>query len=200
MLLGPRIIPSIHPIPKGPLLIIANHVTMLDGSMVLYALPARLRRHITVAMSGEVLLDLRLGRRQGGTLRNLLAPAGYWLITALFNVFPLPRLQGFRRSFARAGQALDQGESVLIFPEGSRSHSEQMAAFRPGIGLLAAQSRVPVLPIALIGLATLRPGIRNWLRTGRLEIRIGDPITLPEGSTPTDWTTKLEIEMRKLHT
>jgi long-chain acyl-CoA synthetase len=200
VLLGPRVVQSNQPIPKGPLLIIANHVTMLDGPMVLYALPARLRQHITVAMSGEVLLDLRLGRRQGGTLQNLLAPAGYWLITALLNVFPLPRLQGFRRSFARAGQALDQGESVLIFPEGSRSHSEQMAPFRPGIGLLAAQSRVPVLPIALIGLATLRPGIRNWLRTGRLEIRIGDPITLPEGSTPTDWTTKLETEMRKLHT
>jgi long-chain acyl-CoA synthetase len=200
VLLGPCIIPSNQPIPKGPLLIIANHVTMLDGPMVLYALPARLRQHIAVAMSGEVLLDLRLGRRQGGTLQNLLAPAGYWLITALFNVFPLPRLQGFRRSFARAGQALDQGESVLIFPEGSRSHSEQMATFRPGIGLLAAQSRVPVLPIALIGLATLRPGIRNWLRTRRLEIRIGDSITMPEGSTPTDWTAKLESEMRKLLT
>jgi long-chain acyl-CoA synthetase len=200
VLLGPRVIQPSQPIPKGPLLIIANHVTMLDGPMVLYALPARLRQHIAVAMSGEVLLDLRLGRRQGGTLQNLLAPAGYWFITALFNVFPLPRLKGFRRSFAHAGQAFDQGESVLIFPEGTRSHSEQMVAFRPGIGLLAAQSRVPVLPIALAGLATLRPGIRNWLRTGRLEIRIGDPITLPEGSTPADWTIKLETEMRKLRT
>ncbi len=200
VLLGPRVIQSNKPIPKGPLLIIANHVTMLDGPMVLYALPPRLRRHIAVAMSGEVLLDLRLGRRQGSYLQDLLAPAGYWLITALFNVFPLPRLQGFRRSFARAGQALDQGDSVLIFPEGTRSHSEQMASFRPGIGLLAAQSNVTVLPVALIGLATLHPGLRNWLRTGRLEIRIGDPITMPEGSTPTEWTAKFETEMQKLRT
>ena len=199
VLLAPRIIQP-NSIPSGPLLIIANHVTMLDGPMVLYALPARLRQHIAVAMSGEVLLDLRLGRRQGGFLQDLLAPAGYWLITALFNVFPLPRLQGFRRSFAHAGEALDRGDSVLIFPEGSRSHSEQMAAFRPGIGLLAAQSNVPVLPIVLIGLATLRPGISNWLRTGRLELRIGDPITMPEGSTPADWTAKLESEMRNLRT
>jgi long-chain acyl-CoA synthetase len=200
VLLGPRIIASGTPIPTGPLLIIANHVTMLDGPMVVYALPARLRQHVAVAMSGEVLLDLRQGRKQGSALRNLLAPAGYWLLTALFNVFPLPRLQGFRRSFAHAGQALDQGDSVLIFPEGSRSHSEHMAAFRPGIGLLAAQSRVPVLPIALIGLGTLRPGISNWLRTGRLEIRIGDTVTMPEGSTPADWTAKLESEMQKLRT
>jgi long-chain acyl-CoA synthetase len=200
LFLGPRVIAPGTPIPSGPLLIIANHVTMLDGPMVVYALPARLRQHIAVAMSGEVLLDLRQGRKQGSTLRNLLAPAGYWLLTALFNVFPLPRLQGFRRSFTHAGQALDQGDSVLIFPEGSRSHSEQMAAFRPGIGLLAAQSRVPVLPIALIGLATLRPGISNWLRTNRLEIRIGNTITMPEGSTPADWTAKLESEMQKLHT
>jgi len=198
VLLGPRVLTPGNTIPSGPLLIIANHVTMLDAPMVFYALPARLRQHLAVAMSGEVLLDLRQGRKQGSALRNLLAPAGYWLLTALFNVFPLPRLQGFRRSFAHAGQALDQGESVLIFPEGTRSHSEQMSTFRPGIGLLAAQSRVPVLPVALIGLATLRPGISNWLRTGRLEVRIGNTITMPEGSTPADWTAKLESEMQTL--
>jgi long-chain acyl-CoA synthetase len=75
-----------------------------------------------------------------------------------------------------------------------------MASFRPGIGLLAAQSRVPVLPVSLRGLGTLRHGFRDWFRTGRLEIRVGSPITMPPVSTPQDWTAKLESELRRLLT
>ena len=89
---------------------------------------------------------------------NLLAPVGYWLLTALFNVFPLPRLRGFRRSFAHAGEAMDRGYSVLIFPEGSRSRDGKMHAFRAGIGLLAQESRVPILPVALVGLGEMSGG------------------------------------------
>jgi long-chain acyl-CoA synthetase len=149
-------------------------------------------------MSGEMLLDFRFARGQRNFLQNFFAPAAYWLLTALFNVFPLPRLRGFKRSFAHAGEALDRGYSVLVFPEGTRSHSEEMGAFRQGIGLLAAQSRVPVLPIALMGLATLPSGSTNWFRSGRLQIRIGNIVTMPETTTPADWTKKLEFEMRQL--
>ena len=187
-------------IPHGPFLIIANHVTMLDGPLVLYALPARLRRHIAIAMSGEMLLNFRSGRGQRTFLENLFAPAAYWLLTALFNVFPLPRLQGFRRSFAHAGEALDRGYSVLLFPEGTRNLGEEMAPFRQGIGLLAAQSRVPVLPIALVGLRALSSRKAHWFRSGRLEVRLGPIVTLPEDTSPAAWTAKLEQEMRHLST
>jgi long-chain acyl-CoA synthetase len=194
-LLAPRVTHQAEP-PQGPMLLIANHVNTLDGALVLYALPATLRRKLAVAMSGEMLNNFRAGHEQGSTLRNTLAPLAYWLLTALFNVFPLPRLQGFRRSFAHAGEAMDRGYSILIFPEGTRSHGATMAAFRPGIGLLATQARVPVLPIALVGLGTLTS--RHWLRTGRLEVRIGKVITMPETATPAEWTAKLETEMRRL--
>jgi len=73
-----------------------------------------------------------------------------------------------------------------------------MGPFRQGIGVLAAQSRVPVLPVALAGIGTLRKGLRNWFRTGRLEVRVGSPITLSEGTSPAVWTTRLESEMREL--
>jgi long-chain acyl-CoA synthetase len=198
LLLTPHIIARREAIPPGPFLIIANHVTMLDAPLVLYALPARLRHRVAVAMSGEMLLDFRFARGQRNFLQNFFAPAAYWLLTALFNVFPLPRLRGFKRSFAHTGEALDRGYSVLVFPEGTRSHSEEMGAFRQGIGLLAAQSRVPVLPIALMGLATLPSGSTKWFRSGRLQIHIGNIVTMPEGTTPANWTKKLEFEMRQL--
>ncbi len=196
--LSPRVVARSEAIPPGPFLIIANHVTMLDGPLVLYALPARLRHRVAVAMSGEMLLDFRFARGQRNFLQNFFAPAAYWLLTTLFNVFPLPRLRGFKRSFAHAGEALDRGYSVLVFPEGTRSHGGELGAFRQGIGLLAAQSRVPVLPIALVGLATLRPGNTDWFRSGRLQVRIGEVVAMPDETAPADWTRKLEFEMRQL--
>jgi long-chain acyl-CoA synthetase len=197
LFLGPRVVRN-DQLPPGPFLIIGNHATSMDGALVLYAIPARLRHRTAIAMSGEMILDLRQSRNQGSWIGDLFAPIGYLLITALFNVFPLPRRQGFMRSFEHAGEALDHGQSVLIFPEGTRSHTGTMGPFRQGIGVLAAQSRVPVLPVALAGIGTLRKDFRNWFRTGRLEIRVGAPIVMPEGTSPAEWTARLESEMRKL--
>ena len=159
-----------------PLLLISNHITAYDGALVLYALPFRIRRRVAAAMSGEMLLDFRRGRNQGNWLLNLLAPAAYYLITGLFNVFPLPRARGFRRSFAHAGEAMDHGYSVLIFPEGTRSRTGAMNPFRPGIGLLAQESGVPIVPVALVGMYDAK---EQWFHSGRIEIRVGEPVAAP---------------------
>src|SRR5262249_31158460 len=113
LLAAPRVIRDSGTASKTPLLIVANHVTLFDVPLVLFALPRHIRRHVAVAMAGELLLDWRKSRNQGNTLRNLLAPLAYWLVTGLFNVFPLPQSASFRASFAHAGRAMDSGYSVL---------------------------------------------------------------------------------------
>jgi long-chain acyl-CoA synthetase len=183
---------------EGPLLIIANHVTSYDPAFVLYALPPRLRRRAAIAMSGEMLLDFRKGRPQQEFSLRVLGPLAYLAITALFNVFPLPRSSGFRRSFAHAGEAMDHGYSVLIFPEGHRSGDGQLHPFRPGIGLLAAQSQVPVLPIALKGLGELKKEKSGWFRSGKLTVQIGGIFFLKPGSDAAEITRQLEEKVRKL--
>jgi long-chain acyl-CoA synthetase len=198
-LLGaPQVVRGMGELPPGPVLVIANHVTAYDGALVLYALPGRLRRQIASAMSGEMLLDLRRGRNQETTVQNLFAPAAYWLVTALFNVFPLPRLRGFQRSFAHAGEAMDRGYSILIFPEGTRSPDGKLHQFRAGIGLLAQQSRVPIVPVALIGLGEMRTGKTRWFRSGQLEVRLGEAISVEEGAEPAQLTARLEESIRRL--
>jgi long-chain acyl-CoA synthetase len=197
LLAAPRVIRSPNPPPQGPLLLIANHVTAYDGALILYSLPPCLRHQTAIAMSGEMLLDLRSGHNQPNPLASLLAPTGYWLITALFNVFPLPRLRGFQRSFEHAGEAMDNGYSVLIFPEGTRSPDAKLHPFRPGIGLLAQQSGIPVLPIALVGLDQMKKS--GWLRSGHLEIRLGEAIPIDNHSTPTELTQNFEAALRHLN-
>ena len=198
LLAGPKVRRGRGALPGGPLLVIANHVTAYDGALVLYALPGRVRRRMVIAMSGEMLEDFRRGRNQGNVVLNALAPAAYWLMTGLFNVYPLPRLHGFRRSFAHAGEAMDRGYGVLIFPEGTRSRSGAMQPFRPGIGLLAAELCVPVVPVALIGLGELREEPGRWFRSGRLEVRMGDAIPVDDALEPAARTEMYEAGLRRL--
>ncbi len=196
LLATPRIVWRFSQLPAGPMLVIANHVSRFDGALVLYGLPGRIRRHVAIAMLGEMLLDFRRGRNQGNAFLNFFAPPQYWLVTALFNVFPLPRLHGFRKSFAHAGEAMDRGYSVLVFPEGAVSREAGMKTFRQGIGLLAQESRVPILPVALVGLEEMQKS--GWFRSGHLEIRVGNPIPVEEDADPTELTARLEQAVRDL--
>jgi long-chain acyl-CoA synthetase len=189
---------------KAPMLIIANHVTAYDGPLVQYALPGRTRRRIAAAMSGEMLEDFRHFRNPehgpGQGRFSLFGPIYYFLLTALFNVFPLPRSRDFQRSFAHTGEALDHGFNVMIFPEGTRSAFGQLARFRPGIGLLVRQSHVPVLPVAIRGLGEMKKRGKGWFRSGKIEIRIGQPIEFPLEATEAAITTRLHSEVEALLT
>jgi long-chain acyl-CoA synthetase len=188
--------------PAEPMLIVANHVTSYDGPIVEYALPFSLRRRIAVAMSGEMLEDYRHFRNANRLTVNapffLPGPLYYFLVTALFNVFPLPKQRDFQRSFTHAGEALDHGMNVLLFPEGMRSDNGQLARFRPGIGLLVKQSSAPVLPMALRGLGELKAAGRGWFRSGTVEVRIGEPMRFAPLETEASITAQIHAAVEKL--
>ena len=181
-----------------PMLIICNHVTAYDGALIEYALPGRMRRRVAAAMLGEMLEDFRHFRDPDTGRFMLFGPAAYWLVTALYNVFPLPRRRDFQRSFAHIGEALDRGFNVLVFPEGTRSPAGQLAPFRPGIGLLVKQAHAPVLPAALIGLGELKAKGRGWFRSGKIEVRIGEPLRFGPLETEAAITEKLHAAVSAL--
>ena len=184
------------------MLIVANHVTAFDGPLVQYALPGALRRRIAAAMAGDMLEDYRHFRNPerapGQKGFYLPGPAIYVLLTALFNVFPLPRQRNFQRSFAHAGAAMDHGYNVLVFPEGTRSASGGLARFRGGIGLLVKESGAAVLPVALRGLGELKTGSRRWFRSGKIEVHVGQPIRFSPEDTESAITARLYAEVEKL--
>ena len=188
--------------PGEPMLIVANHVSAFDAALLLYSLPRRVRRRVAVAMSGEMLEDFRHFRNPDHGPKYgrffLFGPAAYWLVTAFFNVFPLPRQRDFQPGFAHAGEAMDRGFNVLVFPEGTRSPEGKLARFRPGIGLLVKQSGVPVLPMALRGLGELKTGRLSWFRSGRIEVCVGKPIRFTPLEAEGAITARLQAEVEKL--
>jgi long-chain acyl-CoA synthetase len=170
---------------SGPVLVAANHIAFIDPGFVLQALPARLRRRLAVAMDGELLETMRKPPEGTRFFSRLLLQAQYLLVVILFNVFPLPQRAGFRKSFAFAGELIDRGWSVLVFPEGVRTRTGQMSPFRAGIGLLATRLGVPVVPVRLDGLFERKVEDSKWARPGEIKVTIGTPVSFSE-TTPAE--------------
>ena len=183
---------------RGPALIVSNHVTYLDIAWILPALPVRLRNRLATAMGGERLGRMRRPAKSLGLMQRLLEHVRYYLASALFNVFPLPQKTGFAKSFAFAGSLADRGWNILVFPEGQTTSDGAMAPFRAGIGLLAKQLNVPVVPMYLSGLYDLKKDERLVARPGHVQVTISAPVRFASDQDPEEIARDLERRVREL--
>jgi long-chain acyl-CoA synthetase len=185
---------------QGPVLVISNHIAYFDPAYVIAALPAHLRHRLAVAMDGELLETMRNPPEGTPYFERLFLQTQWLLVASLFNVFPLPRHSGFRKSFAFAGDLMDRGWSVLVFPEGARTQNGTMNPFQGGIGLLATRLRVPILPMRLDGIFERKMRGKHWARPGSIRVTIGKPVPFDEAAKPEDLTRELERRVATLGT
>jgi long-chain acyl-CoA synthetase len=185
---------------NGPLLFIANHVTLADHALILAALPGRFRHRLAIAMEGELLRDWRHPPAEINQWTRLRWRAQYLLVNLFFHVFPLPKQSGFRSSFAYAGECMDRGESVLVFPEGVRAPvgQMQMSPFKTGIGLLAKELNVTVVPLKLDGLYELKRRKQYWAAPDDVRVIFGEPISLDLKMDPAESARELERRVADL--
>jgi long-chain acyl-CoA synthetase len=158
---------------EGPVLITCNHITYVDTGFVLIALTPHLRHMLATGMWGELLWKMRRPPQDWNPFRRWAWQAGYWLVVALFNVFPLPQQSGVRESFAYAGESVDRGYSVMVFPEGVRTPDGKPVPFQAGIGMLAARLDIPVVPMRIDGLYEMKMAGHKIARPGRLKVTVG---------------------------
>ena len=182
---------------KGPALLISNHITDVDAALIISALPLRRRLRLAIAMSGELLREWRFSSA-AGFITRVRQRLAYALGAALFNVFSLPRQSGFRKSFAYAGDAIDRGWSVLIFPEGHETPDGRIQSFKSGIGILAVQLNVPVVPIKLDGLFELKQRRQFFVRPGTVSVTFGEPVQFRAGQRPDEIARELERRVREV--
>jgi long-chain acyl-CoA synthetase len=181
-----------------PALLISNHVTDVDAALIISALPVRWRSRVAIAMDGERLRDYRYPPATTPWFSRMKLKLQYGLLVALFNVFPLPKRSGFRRSFSYAGQAMDRGWSILIFPEGQETKDGQMQPFMAGIGLLTAELNTPVIPIKLEGLFEVKQRRQFFVRPGTVTVTFGEPVEFSAGEAPAQITLELESRVALL--
>jgi long-chain acyl-CoA synthetase len=169
---------------RGPLLVVSNHVADVDVGFIQTALPARLRHKLATATGGEALERLRLPAPDRSWFWRIYDRLQWTLGVALLNLFPLPRQSGFRKSFAYAGEAVDRGFSVLVFPEGKHTTDGKLCPFRSGVGLLANNLRIPVLPMRIDGLFEVKNAGKKFAAPGKIQVRIGKPVQFAPESDP----------------
>lgn len=183
---------------NGPLLVVCNHIGDVDVVFVQTALPARFRNRIATATGGEALEKLRTPAPDRNFFGRIYDGMQWILGVSLLNLFPLPREAGFRQSFDYAGQAVDRGYSILVFPEGRHTTDGKMNSFRAGIGLLAKNLGVPVLPMRIHGLFEVKQAGKKFAPAGKISVRIGKPIQCASDSDPAQIAQELENAVKQL--
>ena len=93
----------------------------------------------------------------------------YGLVTLLFNGFPIPQTEsGARESIRYMGELVEEGWSILIFPEGERTVTGEIGRFLPGVGMIASRLAVfRLCRFALRGLHRVLPPNAKWPHPGR---------------------------------
>ncbi len=171
---------------RGPVLVVCNHIDDVDVGFVQTALPARFRHRLATATGGEALEALRTPPASRSSLGKIYDRIKWTLGVSLLNLFPLPREAGFRESFAFAGESVDRCYSILVFPEGHHTTDGKMRPFRAGVGLLANNLAVPVVPMRIDGLFELKKAKKKFAAPGTIKVKIGIPLRFPRGSPP-EW-------------
>jgi long-chain acyl-CoA synthetase len=188
---------SLHGL-KGPVLVICNHIDDVDVGFVLTALPARFRHRLATAAGGEALEALRTSPPSRNFFLRIYDRMEWFLGVSLLNLFPLPREAGFRDSFAFAGESVDRGFSILVFPEGRHSTDGQMHPFRSGIGLLVKNLRIPVVPLRIDGLFALKQAGRRVARPYQVKVKIGAPVRFEADTDPATIAATLQARVEEL--
>jgi long-chain acyl-CoA synthetase len=183
---------------SGPLLVISNHIGDVDVGFIQTALPAHFRNKLATATGGEALEALRSPAPSRNWLLRPYDQLQWVLGVTLLNLFPLPREAGFRKSFAYAGEAIDLGYSVLVFPEGRHTEDGKLLPFRNGIGLLANNLRIPILPMRIDGLFEVKRAGKRIARPGKIQIRIGTPVQFAPETSPEEIARSLQESVEKL--
>ena len=164
---------------RGPVLVVCNHIDDVDVGFVQTALPARFRHRLATATGGEALEALRTPPSGRSLLGKVYGRVQWVLGVSLLNLFPLPREAGFRESFAFAGESVDRGYSILVFPEGHHTTDGKMRPFRAGVGLLANNLAIPVVPMRIDGLFELKKAKKKFALPGEIQVKIGRAGAIP---------------------
>lgn len=147
---------------NGPFILAANHESYLDGMFVMSAVPNRLIRH-TYFVAKE---------------KHVTRPATVYMASKL-NVIVL-HMSNLKTSIQQLGEVLKRGESIIIFPEGTRTETGKLGEFKKTFAILSVELGVPVIPVTIDGAYEAMPKHQKMPSRGNVSVTIHKPI-LPAG-------------------
>ena len=165
----PEIVGSEHIPASGGAILASNHLSIVDSIF----LPLMVDRPVTFAAKSEYFTGTRpIDRLTGAYLRA----------TNQISVDRAEARAGLEMLDAALG-LLRQGALFGIYPEGTRSPDGRLYRGRPGVGWLALNSGLPVIPVAMSGTDHVLPPGHKVPRVGKIKIRVGEPLTFESAKT-----------------
>jgi long-chain acyl-CoA synthetase len=181
----------------GPVIFAANHQSHFDGPVILDSLPPRWRYRVAPAMMRE-FFDAHFFPDRYGRAAWFTNSLNYYLSAFFFNAFPLTQGgAGTRQTLRYIGELIGSGYSILIFPEGSRTESGEIAPFLPGVAMIASRLAVPVVPIRLDGLQHVLPRHAKFPSRAAARCAFGTPMLLT-GHDYAAMARQVEVAVRAL--
>ena len=166
-----------------PVIFIANHTSHLDAPTVLKSLPTAIRKQTCIAAAKDYFFENKFF---GFSVRLLL------------NAFPIDREKNITETLKTIGTLLNNGNSILIFPEGTRSLDGNIGPFKNGIGVLAQEMAVPIVPIKIKGNFEILPKGKQTPVKGKTEVIFGDPVPVKKSLSYIDTVAIIEQALRNL--
>ena len=162
IILGMNVRGREHLPEKGPAVIVANHNSHLDTLTLMALFPLKDLHRLRPAAAADYFLANKWMS---------------WIASNLINIIPLARGGVRKNPLADLEAALDRGEILILFPEGSRGNPEQRAEFKRGVAFLAkARPDVPVYPVFMHGLGKALPKGSMILVPFNCDVIAGAPI------------------------
>lgn len=168
---------------RGPAIFAANHLSHLDAGLLLTSLPEPWRHRAFAGAAADYFFDTRIK----ATLSAL-----------ALNAIPIERTKVTRRSAALAAELIEDGWSMVIFPEGGRSPDGWGQPFRAGAAFLAVRTGVPVVPVHLEGTGRILPKGTSRLVPGRTRVTFGAPLHPREDEDMRDLSARIEAAVTAL--
>lgn len=140
----------------GPVIFAANHQSHMDTPAIYAALPADRRYSIAPAMAREFFAP-HFGLAPAPPVQRWMSGVSFYMACQCFNAFPLPQRESPRAAFRYMRELVDEGHSILIYPEGQRTDDGRLVPFKRGVGTLAIHLGLPIVPIRLEGLEWVYP-------------------------------------------
>ena len=138
---------------QPPVLFVANHSSHMDTPVILRALPKAWRRRTAVAAAADYFYRV---------------PWLAHVVSLAFNTVPVRRKgEGAADSASELARRLDEGWSLLIFAEGTRSRDGTVGRLRSGAAVLAAEHGLAIVPVHVSGTHAVMPPGRSWMRRAR---------------------------------
>jgi 1-acyl-sn-glycerol-3-phosphate acyltransferase len=160
-----------------------NHHSHLDTALMVRAVPFAWRRKLVVAAAADYFFDTR------------------WKATLAalsLNAIPIERDSAGRRSADLVRQLVDDGWSLVIYPEGGRSPDGWGQTFKGGAAYVSARTGAPVVPVFIDGTGSIFGKGMKWPRPGRTRVVFGSPLRAAEGESTRRFNARIEAAVTTL--